>query len=190
MDVVILIRISAAAVLLSAALGKSAKFNLFVTTLATLGIPHWLLGISGVSMIFLEFVTALALLTGYLLLAGIAMMFFAAVVAASAIVAIRRSLHVPCACFGFSSHPLGARNIAIAMMFFLVSLPLMASNDSAPLHHLVRGEPLWGYVALSAATLLVVRWVLTAHVVARLAKERHASEFHVDAPTLRMPQEG
>lgn len=185
MDVVILIRICGAAVLGSAALGKSAKFSRFTSTLMALGIPRVPSGIAGVGVILLESATALSLLAGYLPLAGLAMMLCAGAFAAGAIVAVKRGLYVPCACFGVASHPLGLRNVGAAALLLLASLPLLASHRSAPLHHLVYGASLAGYVALAATTLLAVRWVLTAGAVTHLVRDRRAAAFRVDPSVLR-----
>jgi hypothetical protein len=185
MDVVILIRLCAVAVLLSAAVGKSVRFNLFMSTLMMLGSPRRLLRILGVGVILMETMIALTLLSGHLLLAGLGLMGFAVVFAASAIVAIRKQLHVPCACFGSASQPLGPRNIVIAGMLLLASFPLLASHGSAPLHRLIHGGSLWGYAALAAAMLLAVRWMLAARSVVRLVQDRHAAQFHADTWTSR-----
>jgi hypothetical protein len=185
MDVVILIRLCAAAVLLSAAVGKGVRFNLFTSTLMMLGSPRQLLRILGVGVILMEMMTALTLLSGHLLLAGLGLMVSAVVFAASAIVAIRKQLHVPCACFGSTSQPLGPRNIVIAGMLLLASFPLLASHGSAPLQRLVHEGSFWGYAALAAAMLLAVRWILAVRSVLQLVQDRHAAQFHANTWTSR-----
>ena len=186
MDVMILLRVCGIVVFGAAAIGKSIKLRRFTATLMMLGIPRRGSRIASAGVILLESATALALLSGHLPLAGFTMMLCAAAFATSAIIAVKRGLHVPCACFGIASHPLGLRNVGAAAMLFVASLLLLASHRSPPLHELVQGAALGGYAALAAVTLLAARWALAAGAVTQLVHDRRAAAFRVDASTLRL----